>query len=36
MVCFTPIGFLVGDGGSPRVIAVLHERRDPSAFQGRL
>lgn len=28
--------FMVGDNDPPRVIAVLHERREPSALQGRL
>lgn len=28
--------FMTGDNDRPRVIAVLHERRDPSALMGRL
>ncbi len=28
--------FMVGDNNPPRVIAMLHERRDPSALMGRL
>lgn len=28
--------FMVGGSDPPRVIAVLHERRDPSALMGRL